>query len=548
MAAWLSGVQSQSKDLWSKMSPTAKLLSGLALVALIGIGVATSTFSKGPGYVALGTFTGVDAGQVIAKLNEAKISYKPGPDGQTLLVPQQDLLQARLTLNVNGLPTGGVVGQEIFNTTSLMTTQFERDENFKRAMEGELTRAIMSMDKVQSARVLLAMGVQSLFVVNQQDAKASVFLQIKNGQQLSQDEVRSIMLTVSGAITGLKPENVVVTDGHHVLSSGAALGNNDTALAAGQLESQNQYQNMLQDKLQRQLEAVYGFNNVAVNVAAILDFTKTSQETQSYGNPVPLSSQTTTQSATSPGGTSTTGSTATTGGSGFPPMYAAGGTNGPGGTVDNRTVTLNNLVPGTKTQTTSAPGTTLKSLAVTVVVNSDKVPTTDMANVQAAVQAFAAGIAGSVAPQVSVTAVKFNTDLVALANQPQPTPAAKPFPWVYVGAGVFALGVLMAILLLRRKPEAVAEPAFAGGVPGGVTAGGALEMLAAAAQNESQGPKSPAERLLELQNKAELLGEDFLNQLGIDPTKQKLREEVEALARDNPDKVASLLKTWIAEE
>jgi flagellar M-ring protein FliF len=548
LAAWLSGVQSQAKELWAKMSTTAKVVLGMVILALVVGGVAAFSLGNRTEYVTLGTFTPQEAAQVVPKLIEAQVPYQAGDNG-AILVPKDQLLQAQLVMQTNGLDN--VVGLEIFDKQNLLTTQFERDVNWKRGLEGQLIRAINTLDKVQMSNVILALPKDSLFVQEKEPAKATVIIQPRNGAELSKEEVKSIVMAVSSSVTGLQPENVVVIDTfNRILSQGLFLGTTDTALSSEQMQIQQQREEAIRQQLQKQLEQVVGAGNVAVTVTAALDWAKSSAVTREVTQGAIVSQEKTSESATTGGGGS--GSSGSGTGSGFPSFGETSSANG-GGAVD-KTSSITNFENGSKVTETATPsGSNLKSLAVTVLVNEAKVAPEQVPQLENIVRAYAQGAAGGITPAVAVSPMKFNTDLATLlaeqskAEEQQPEESSAS--WLtYLGYAAAAVGVLVIGLLLRRRPQPEPEPVLAGAGAGSLGSASALEMLAAAAEVQGDEHKTPAQRLLELQEKAELLGEDFLNQLGIDPAKQKLRDEVEALARDNPETVANLLKTWIAEE
>src|SRR5690606_6380193 len=133
-----------------------------------------------------------DAAEITRVLSENGISYKLSDNGSSILVPADNVYQTRLTLAAQGLPAGGVVGFETFNTTRLGETEADRQLRYRIALEGELTRTIRSLDEVEEARVHLVIPPTSLFIRETQPSTASVLLRLKPGAVLSQQQVRGI--------------------------------------------------------------------------------------------------------------------------------------------------------------------------------------------------------------------------------------------------------------------------------------------------------------------------------------------------------------------
>ena len=97
-----------------------------------------------------------DSGAIVKQLESQNIAYQVKAGGAQILVPSEDVLNLRMTLASNGLPGGGSMGYELFDKSSgLGTTNFVQNVNLVRALEGELSRTIGSIQGVNGARVHL---------------------------------------------------------------------------------------------------------------------------------------------------------------------------------------------------------------------------------------------------------------------------------------------------------------------------------------------------------------------------------------------------------
>ena len=104
-----------------------------------------------------------DSSSVISKLEGLNVPYELRNEGATILVPKDRVLRLRMSLAEEGLPTGGMVGYEIFDKgDTLGATSFVQNLNHLRALEGELARTIRSLDRVQMARVHLVLPKRQL--------------------------------------------------------------------------------------------------------------------------------------------------------------------------------------------------------------------------------------------------------------------------------------------------------------------------------------------------------------------------------------------------
>ncbi|RYF36725.1 MAG: flagellar M-ring protein FliF, partial [Comamonadaceae bacterium] len=85
-----------------------------------------------------------DAAVMAAELDRQKVPYGVADGGSTLLVDQAQVHATRLKLMGKDLPLNGAVGLELFNTTDFGMTEFAQKINYQRALQGELTRTILS--------------------------------------------------------------------------------------------------------------------------------------------------------------------------------------------------------------------------------------------------------------------------------------------------------------------------------------------------------------------------------------------------------------------
>jgi len=149
-------------------------------------------------------------------------------------------------------------------------------ERLKLSRERQLAKAIEEMKLVNKARVLLALPKQSVFVRHNQDASASVFLTLRTGANLKQEEVDSIVDMVASAVPGMKPNRITVTDQHgRLLSSGSQ----DPVSSARRKEQEleRKQEEALRDKIDSVLIPILGFGNYTAQVDIQLDFSAIEQ-------------------------------------------------------------------------------------------------------------------------------------------------------------------------------------------------------------------------------------------------------------------------------
>src|SRR5579872_3983612 len=198
------------------MDQAKKLLSALSLRQLITI--ATCTLAVVGGVVWLSHYqheSGMrplysslspeDASAIVQKLRETGVDYRVADNGAAVLVPEARVPELRLEMAGLGLPKTGRIGFEIFDKTNFGITDFAEHVNYRRAIEGELERSIMSINEVEQARVHVTFPKDSVFVDAREPAKASVLVRLRVGASLQPQNVAAITHLVSSAVEGLAP-------------------------------------------------------------------------------------------------------------------------------------------------------------------------------------------------------------------------------------------------------------------------------------------------------------------------------------------------------
>ena len=154
-----------------------------------------------------------DAGAVISALEGMDVPLRLSSDGRTVYVPRDRVARLRMSLAEKGLPSGGAVGYEIFDqNTSFGLTSFMQDVSRLRALEGELSRTIQTLNDVESARVHLVLATRDAFSRDTAPPSASVVVRMRGSLTLEARHAASIRHLVSSAVPRLTPSSVSVLD------------------------------------------------------------------------------------------------------------------------------------------------------------------------------------------------------------------------------------------------------------------------------------------------------------------------------------------------
>ena len=474
----------------------------LFILSLVFVGVFLSTKTD---YAVL--YTGLnqeDLNAIITELDKEGVKYKIDNGGRTVLVPEGKERELRLKLAAKGIPNKGIVGYELFDKTSIGLSDFQQQVNFKRAVEGELARTILKFKNIQDARVHIAFPEKSVFVREEEEAKASVFIKLKPGHKITKEQVKAIRGLVAASVENLKPENVVVIDGNG-RDLTALLEEEEGEITSRQLKLKQQFEKNLERKIQSALEDVFGYGNVKVRISTELDFSKTEKREEIYDPDMTavVSEQKKKEKTYNEPVAGVPGTP-----SNIPPAPGVR-PGGAGGTITEKKESITNYEVSKKELRVVDPSMKVKRVSVGVILNG-KPEEVDVEKVKSIVSA-AAGIDSKRGDTISVVAIPFKKPEVVEEKPPYPPYLKFVVPAV---AGVVLLLLIFFGLKRLKKPppEVVVE-----GVPAGVEGEEAFEITG-------------AEVLREKAKELEII------------------KTISEIAKEEPKRVAGVLKAWLRYE
>lgn len=246
------------QEMWSALGTPAK--SGLVIgcVTILALATALGYWAYRPDYqILFADISPRDASAMTAELDKMKTPYEIGDAGTSILVPRELVYKTRLKLMGSDVPLHGAVGFEVFNNADFGMTEFVQKVNYLRAIQGELTRTIMSIENVQSARVHLAIPEQGLFKKAVTKPKGSVTLAMKKGETLSQEQVAGIQRLIAASVPDIASADVTVLDQHGVALTRDS-GDGAFEPVTAQLDSKKSTEDYLVRKIARVLDRTFG--------------------------------------------------------------------------------------------------------------------------------------------------------------------------------------------------------------------------------------------------------------------------------------------------
>ncbi len=517
----------QLQELWGKLDTRAKVIIG-ASTFVVFTGLIFLVFILGdPNYQPLyEQLDPEDASAIVEELDTRGVSYRLRDGGSTILVPADQVHDMRLEMAGQDLPASGQVGFEVFDDVQFGTTDFERRVNLYRAMGGELSRSIESMNAIRSARVQITAPEESLFITEERPAKASVMLDLEPRHQLSSEQARAIGNLVASGVPDLTLENVTIVDTAGNLLSPERMGENDFRqagdISSTQREMERDYEEKLKERLNAMLARILGPDNFTVQVESRMNFDLRERESHTYlpiinDEGLPRSRQELREIYY---------------GGDVPEEEGAPGTatNIPGyltveemeedGYYERTEETINYEMDEVVEREEFAPGS-IERLSVSVMVD-DEMAEDEIVVLEESIQA-AVGFDAERGDTVNVSSLTFDRTMeeeLAAARQREEEARRRQL-MIYSGLIIAVLLItITTIFVLRRRSQQQEEMA--------VPEGARVDMMV---EEEEEEVELPEEELSEEEKKI-----------------KKMREELREMAEDQPEEMADLIKSWMSED
>lgn len=252
----------------------------VAVLTLVAGGVFFAQWASKPTLVPLFTnLESSDAAAITDKLSSQNVPYELTDQGHTVMVPQSQVYQLRLDMSSAGLPTGGSEGYKLLDKQGITTSEFRQHVDYQRALEGELAKTIGAIDGVNAAAVHLVIPKQDVFADDASKPSASVLIKTTPGKSLGGQQVRAVVNLVASSVEGLEPSNVTVAD-----DKGRVLAAPGQELSGGDNDAQNEATTSLEDsltqKIQSMLTPLLGEGKAVVQARAELNFDKSASTTE----------------------------------------------------------------------------------------------------------------------------------------------------------------------------------------------------------------------------------------------------------------------------
>ena len=280
------------KALWGKWTLVQKLIIGGVLVAVIAVVVVLISVSSSSGMVKLIDTPITDEAardRIILRLNQENVSVSTGQDNILYVRDEATAKRMRAILVSEDLLPSGVDPWAIFDRDRWTITDFERNVNLRRALTEDVRSMIQSLDDVESASVSINLpdNRNALFRDDVRTTTAAVVITPKVGSDITTNrkKIEGIKRIVQLAVGGIPDDNIEISD-----NTGTLISDFDNMADFDRLTRIEKEQKLIarleseyRAKVLNALQQIYGADRVReLNVKIDMDMSDKSVQTRDY--------------------------------------------------------------------------------------------------------------------------------------------------------------------------------------------------------------------------------------------------------------------------
>jgi flagellar M-ring protein FliF len=265
----------------------AVVVGGFSLLFIFLIGLLVySSFKAESEKLNYTVATNLTKSQVMLASSELEGSNIPfaivGSGNDLTIKTSKDFINiAKIKLITSDSGSSTHTGWELFEKSSLGTTNFENQVKYLRALEGELGRSLESLSGVLRANVKIALPKQTIFTEQKALPSASAVLSLRNGMFLTQKQIYGIKNFIASAVTDLTPANINLIDQDGALLEKSA-SEEENQLFKTQSDYKKKVEKDYEEKIIALLEPFVGVGRVVAKVNVDLDYTKFESHEEIY--------------------------------------------------------------------------------------------------------------------------------------------------------------------------------------------------------------------------------------------------------------------------
>ena len=289
MNDWLKNTTAKLKSMWAAWKPIQKAIAAGILVAVIVVLVIVFRGSSKPTTVPLFRTPITDEAkrdEIITHLEQKNVDFTYNETTGIFTVPdERTAKRIRTDLTTEGILSSAYnVWDEELNVRDWTTTDFERNERKLQRVNNQIKQQLESLDWIAEANVVINQASEGLFARNSRPAQASVILSLR-GDTPERRRIRGVQDLIMSAVPGLLEENVKISDKQgNILNNFEGMAEFDAVdVVKKQQDFIAQKEAQLAAKVQDMLQQNFTADRVrAVAVAIDMDMSKITSDKTEY--------------------------------------------------------------------------------------------------------------------------------------------------------------------------------------------------------------------------------------------------------------------------
>ncbi len=299
MNEWLKNNSAKFKERWDKWSLVQKIILAGIIVAIIVAIVLTVRVNSSPSTAALfnSPVTDQEAQDKIRfRLDEENVWYDMSTAGYFSVKDEPTARRMRaLLISENIVPVSVDVFKEQIDVNNWNTTDAERSVADLKRVTNQVKQHIEALSDVARADVVITPKKPGLFADDTEPAQASVILTFKPGSDMATDrrKIRGVQNLILRAVSGLIEQNIEIddTEGNRLNDFEGLAELDRVALAGKEAELRQKEEAHLRAKVLSLLRRNFGDDRVReVNVSIEMDMSKITRDQTIY-SPVMITEQ-----------------------------------------------------------------------------------------------------------------------------------------------------------------------------------------------------------------------------------------------------------------
>lgn len=210
--------------------------------------------------------------EIQALLAKERITVRTATEGtktKLILSPEDKITEQQKDMAIIHIVKSGLmdknVGLEVFDKGDFTSSREDKRIRLSRAINGELSRLIKKLPKINDATVFVSIPKDTIFTSMKNPATATVQLTVDPTEdKLDRNIIKSVTNLIMGSIDDITAENISITD-----TNGNVYASVEDP-SANMLDLQQEKDNYMKRKITDQLDKLIGKGNYVVTVSTYL--------------------------------------------------------------------------------------------------------------------------------------------------------------------------------------------------------------------------------------------------------------------------------------